>query len=98
MALDGIVTAVVVGQQKPLGGNQLARTAAVEKHHGVFHRSLVDRIDVVGRKAESFGAHVADAVRNQARKPHPLVGRGGREQQERKKGQQNTFHGFNVGR
>ena len=74
MRLYGVVTAVVVGQQQSFGRDQLARAAAVEQHHGVFHRSLVDRIDVFGREAEAFCAHVVDALRNQAREPHALVG------------------------
>ena len=59
--LDGAVAAVVVGQQQSFGRDQFARAAAVEQHHGVFHRGLVDGIDVFGGEPESLGAHVVDA-------------------------------------
>ena len=92
MRLYGVVTAVVVGQQQSFGRDQLARAAAVEQHHGVFHRSLVDRIDVFGREPETFGAHVVDALRNQAWKPHALVGRGRECEKRTDEGKQCAFH------
>ena len=64
------------------GRNQFARAAAVEQHHGILHRGFVDRVDVFGREAESFGAHVVDALRDEAREPHALVG-GGCQREER---------------
>ena len=82
MRLYGVVAAVVVGEQQPFGRNQFARAAAVEQHHGILHRGFVDRVDVFGREAESFGAHVVDALRDEAREPHALVG-GGRQREER---------------
>lgn len=82
MRLYGVVAAVVVGEQQPFGRNQFARAAAVEQHHGVLHRGFVDRVDVFGREAESFGAHVVDALRDEAREPHALVG-GGCQREER---------------
>lgn len=82
MRLYGVVAAVVVGEQQPFGRNQFARAAAVEQHHGILHRGFVDRVDVFGREAESFGAHVVDALRDEAREPHALVG-GGCQREER---------------
>jgi len=82
MRLYGVVAAVVVGEQHPFGRNQFARAAAVEQHHGILHRGFVDRVDVFGREAESFGAHVVDALRDEAREPHALVG-GGCQREER---------------
>ena len=92
MRLYGVVTAVVVGQQQSFGRDQLARAAAVEQHHGVFHRSLVDRIDVFGREPETFCAHVVDALRNQAWEPHALVGRGRECEKRTDEGKQCAFH------
>ena len=73
---------MVDGEQQPFGRNQFARAAAVEQHHGILHRGFVDRVDVFGREAESFGAHVVDALRDEAREPHALVG-GGCQREER---------------
>ena len=92
VALDGVVAAVVVGEQQPFGRDQLARAAAVEEHYGVLHRGLVDRIDVFGREAESFRAHVVDALRDEARKPHALVGQSRQDSEGREQGQQRAFH------
>ena len=82
VALDGVVAAVVVRQQQPLGRDDFARAAAVEEDHGVLHRGLVDAVDRFGREAEAFGAHIVDAPGDEARKPHALVGR--RRKQRRK--------------
>ena len=54
MFLNGVVAAMVVGEQQAFGRDEFARTAAVEEHDGVLHRGLVDRVDVFGREAEAF--------------------------------------------
>ena len=72
------VPAVVVGQKQPLVGNQLARTSAAEKHYGIFERSLVDAVNVFGRKAESLAAHILYAGPYEARQPHAFVRRRGK--------------------
>ena len=89
---DGGVQQGMVGEQQPFGRDQLARAAAVEEHYGVLHRGLVDRIDVFGREAESFRAHVVDALRDEARKPHALVGQSRQDSEGREQGQQRAFH------
>ena len=94
MFLDGVVAAVVVGEQQAFGRNEFARTAAVEKYDGVFHRGLVDRVDVFGREAEAFCTHVVDAFGDQAREPHALVGQRRQEGKGGEQGQQGAFHGF----
>ena len=98
VGLDGVVAAVVVGQQQPFGRDQLARAAAVEEYDGILHRGAVDRVDVFGREAESFGAHVVDARRDEAREPHALVGEGGQQRQRRQQCQQGSFHRIITGR
>ena len=94
VALDGVVAAVVVGEQQAFGRDEFACTAAVEEHHGVLHRGLVDRVDVFGRQAESFRAHVVDALGDEAREPHALVCQCGQHREGGKQGQQRAFHGF----
>ena len=91
MALDGVVTAVVVRQQQSFRGDEFSGAAAVEEHHGILHRGAVDRIDLFGRESESFGAHVVDAGGDEAREPHALVRGGGPEAEEGEKGQQGLF-------
>ena len=95
VALYGVVAAVVVGEQQPFGGDQLARAAAVEEHYGVFHRGLIDRINRFGREVEPLGPHVVDARGDQAGEPHALVGEGGEPEQDRQDRQQDTFHVVN---
>ena len=87
VALDGVVSAVVVGEQESFRGDEFSGAAAVEEHHGILHRGAVDRVDVFGREAETFGTHVIDAFGDEAREPHALVGRGGPETEEGEKGQ-----------
>ena len=94
MRLYGVVAAVVVGEQQAFGRNEFARTAAVEEYDGVFHRGLVDRVDVFGREAEAFCTHVVDAFGDQAREPHALVGQRRQEGKGGEQGQQGAFHGF----
>ena len=94
MFLDGVVAAVVVGEQQAFRRNEFARTAAVEEYDGVFHRGLVDRVDVFGREAEAFCAHVVDALGDEAREPHALVCQCGQHREGGKQGQQRAFHGF----
>ena len=94
MFLNGVVAAMVVGEQQAFGRDEFARTAAVEEHDGVLHRGLVDRVDVFGREAEAFCAHVVDAFGDQAREPHALVGQCGQEGEGGEQGQQGTFHEF----
>ena len=90
--LDGAVAAVVVGQQQSFGRDQFARASAVEQHHGVLHRGLVDGIDVFGGEPESLGAHVVDARGDQAREPHALVGQRRQHEEDGQQGQQCSFH------
>ena len=82
MALDGVVTAVVVRQQQPFRGDEFSGAASSEEHHGILHRGAVDRIDIFSREAETFGTHVVDAFGDEAREPHALVGCGGPEPEE----------------
>ena len=94
MRLYGVVAAVVVGNQQSFRGDELGRAAVVEEHDGVFERSLVDAVNVFRSQLESFGAHIVDARRDQARQPHALIG----ECRERKQGEaesrKDTFHGL----
>lgn len=45
--LYGVVTAVVVGENKSFGGDDFAGAAAAEDDYGVFHRGAVGIVDVV---------------------------------------------------
>ena len=74
VALYLAVSAVMVGQQQSLGRHQLARTAASEKHHGIFQRRLIHAVNVFGRKPEALGFHVVHLPSDKARQPHALVG------------------------
>ena len=93
-ALDRSVAAVVVGNQQSFRGDELGRAAVVEEHDGVFERSLVDAVNVFRSQLESFGAHIVDARRDQARQPHALIGECRERKQREAESRKDTFHGL----
>ncbi len=69
------ITAVMVGEHKPLVGNHLAGTAS-EVYHGIFERGVVYVVKIFGREPETFRLHVGKTGRTyDARQPHPLLRR-----------------------
>ena len=55
--MDAGVTAMVVGYQQALIGDDFSGTATAELNYSVFERRRVDIVDVFGRKAAADIAH-----------------------------------------
>ena len=74
MPLDVAVAAVVVGEQQALVRDELSGTTGSEKNDGILQGSLVDTVNVLGGKLETFGLHIGDTLRNKSRQPHAFIG------------------------
>ena len=77
--LDGTISAVVVGKEKSLGRNHFTGTEHTallrhQAHDGVFHRGLVDGVDVFGRQFQSAGLHGILDLLQQGERPHAFIG------------------------
>ncbi len=74
MVLYGTVSAMVVGQQQSVRRHQLGGTSTIEQNDSIFHRGLIDRIDIVGREVKPLGSHVGYTSSYERGKPHSLIG------------------------
>ena len=77
-ALNGSVSAVVVGEHESLAGDQLGRTAApIEGDDRVLKARLVEGVNVLGGKVEAHLLHLGfvDALEH-VEEPHAFVGTG----------------------
>jgi len=77
--LDGSITTVVVGEEQTLLGDDFsgAEHTALLRHQsndGVFHRGLVDGIDVFGRQFQSARLHGILDLLQQGERPHAFIG------------------------
>ena len=77
--LNGSVTTVVVREKQSLFGDYFSGTehAALLRHQtndGVFHRGLVDGVDVFGRQFQSAGLHGILDLLQQRERPHAFIG------------------------
>ena len=71
--LDLAVSAVVVGEEQPLVGDQFSGAAGTEQDDGILEGGLVDAVDIFGGELEALGLHVGDALGDQGRQPHAFI-------------------------
>ena len=66
---------MVVGEDKSLVRDDLARAAAAEDDDGILERGVVHRVDILGRETASLGPHILDVhLLKVGQKPHTLIG------------------------
>ncbi|EJX04130.1 hypothetical protein EVA_07763 [gut metagenome] len=97
MLLDGIVAAVVVGQDEAVGRDDFTGTATAEDTHGILQRNAVGTIQIFSLQQESLCLHAVGQVLflHQLQQPHPFVCLRGQESQAQQC-QGNQFHSFHV--
>ena len=76
-SLDRPEAAVVVGEQKSFGRDDLARATAAEDDDRILQRRLVDAVDLLGGEFAPAFLHVSDVhFLKVGQHPHTLVGQG----------------------
>ena len=97
--LDVAVSAVVVGDDKPLVGYHLSGASASEVDDGVLERGVVDAVDLFGGEAAAKLRHGARVhLLEKREEPHAFVRAGaGGERKGRREGQEGFFQkGFHI--
>ena len=75
--LNGRVSAMVIGENEAIVGDDLASAAAAEDDYGVFDGTVVDTVNLFGRQAAALLLHDVDVVlAEEAENPHALIGEG----------------------
>ena len=74
MPLDVAVATVVIGEQQAFVRDELSGASGTEQYDCILLGSLVDAVNVLGGKLETFGLHIGDTLRNKSRQPHAFIG------------------------
>ena len=73
MALYLGISAMMIGEQKTVRGDDFARATSAEKHDCILQGSLIDTVDVLGAELESLGLHVTYSLADKGWKPHSVI-------------------------
>ena len=94
-ALDTAISAVVVGYQQALVGDDLTGAASAELDDRVFQGRLVDGIDLLRRQLAAGGLQVFLVhLLDQRQQPHTFIGGSAHHQGKRSQESNDTFHVF----
>ena len=85
MALYLGISAMMIGEQKTVRGDDFARATSAEEHDCILQGGLIDTVDVLGAELESLGLHVTYSLADKGWKPHSVIRPGDAQGQHQKR-------------